>query len=108
MLLHVNQVLIHWKTSTHQLRVPYTTLDDVKSFVQTNAQTNGYQYDCIWNNKDKQSVACTYHCSVCPPTPNEIDTICRMKAFGMDNATISGFIGHSEVVVATAIADNCP
>lgn len=113
----------------------FTTYNHIKNYIDSTAAGKGYQSDCVLNNVDKQNSACALKCdghtvdsaatmmglsitqmtslfslcpTECPPSPNEITTICNLKGYGMDAATISGIVGHTQATVKKAIADNCP
>lgn len=107
----------------------------VQSYVNESSYLNGYQYDCILNNVDKQSAACTNQCDGytaaqttelmdgltesqvtylyglcsgdCPLGPNDITTVCNLKGYNFNSTQIAGITGHSETIVVTTIAENC-
>lgn len=98
------------------------------------ASENGYLYDCVLNDEDKQSAVCSYQCDEyptaeiasmmsltedqvtylltlcgdsCPLAPSDITLICNLKNLGMSVEDIVKNAGFTEDEVTTTIADNC-
>jgi len=115
--------------------ITYTTFSSMETFIKGSAQRNGYQSDCILNNVDKQSTACTHNCSgftiaetatkmnltkdqvtyfyskcpaACPLTPNERKTVCTLKGYGLPTANIAAAISATVEQVEAVIAEDCP